>query len=47
MESKARTIMLAVRVIFERGLLIRFFQPTFARTEAFYLHISFVDHLNC
>jgi len=47
MKSKARTTMLAVRVISERGLLIRFFQPTFACTEAFYLHIGLVDHVNC
>jgi hypothetical protein len=45
--KKARTTMLAVRVIFERGLLLRFFQPIFACTEAFYLHRGLADHVNC
>src|SRR5258708_8458074 len=47
MKSDARTTTLAVRVIPERGLLIRFFQPTFACTEAFYLLIGLVDYANC
>jgi len=46
MKSKARTTMLVVRAIFERVLLLRFFRPIFACTEAFYLHSGLLDHVN-